>query len=162
MALAIVLITLVALTLGPNIINAMSEDNEELMLKVERQRSEIQNLNGMIGELNAKILNNQMACTEKFVTREQEILEMIIRMESEAKRLNGRVIQTEFTSEVTSNMMRMDIEETEGELASESAPMVMEVPIQTKTVTKVDNSKIIGMLEKMKKSIQKTIQEEQD
>ena len=80
-ALLIVLITIIIVTLGPPTLDALSQDNEELTLKVERQRRQILNLSMEVDSLNSLVIKNQRDCTNRIVDREEEIYAQIDRLE---------------------------------------------------------------------------------
>ena len=51
-ALSIVLLSITLILTGPKIVNSMTQDTEELKIKVEIQRTEITNLTVRVNELN--------------------------------------------------------------------------------------------------------------
>lgn len=80
-ALGIVLFSIVIISIGPSLISGLTQDNDDLIKKVEMQQGEINQLNGRVIELNGLVINNQRECTDRFVDRELEILEMVTRLE---------------------------------------------------------------------------------
>ena len=161
MALGIVLLSIVVISVAPKLISGLTQDNEELKLKVERQRTEIVNLSTRVNELNEQIMSNQSVCTERFVAREKEILDMLIGMEGEAQRNHNKVVSTSTSSVDFGRTLRMErkdgsgSDEGDGEV---SAMMIREAP-QVTTVVKTDNSSILKMVRGMKKNVEQNINE---
>jgi hypothetical protein len=159
-ALGIVLLSVVVISVAPKLISGLTQDNEELKLKVERQRTEIVNLSTRVNELNEQIMSNQSVCTERFVAREKEILDMLIGMEGEAQRNHNKVVSTSTSSVDFGRTLRMERNDgsgsgSDGEV---SAMMIRETP-QVTTVVKTDNSSILKMVRGMKKNVEQNINE---
>ena len=156
-ALSIVLISIVVISVAPKLISGLTQDNEELKIKVENQRIEIQSLNVRVNDLNKQIMENQTMCTDKFITREREILDMLTSMESEAKKSHNKVVSTK-----TERMERprMIIDENEDPDAPKVS-MMMRPPSEptNTTVVVTDNSKMLKMLQGMKSNVQQNIKE---
>lgn len=83
-ALVLLLVTTVALALGPSIIESLAPDNKTLHNTIKLQRKEIDSLNTnlynqsqTILNLNKKIVSGQQECTNAMSQREAEIVEMI-------------------------------------------------------------------------------------
>jgi cell division protein FtsB len=91
-ALVFVLIAIVIVTLGPSTLDALSQDNEELEFKVERQRRQIVNLSYEVDSLNLLVVKNQRECTDRIIQREKEIYDQIERLELMI-RLQSRTIE---------------------------------------------------------------------
>jgi hypothetical protein len=159
-ALGIVLLSVVVISVAPKLISGLTQDNEELKLKVERQRTEIIGLSTRVNELNEQIMSNQSVCTKRFVAREKEILDMLIGMESEAQKNHNKVVSTSTSSVDFSRTLRMERNDgsgsgSDGEV---SAMMIRETP-QVTTVVKTDNSSILKMVRGMKKNVEQNINE---
>lgn len=159
-ALGIVLLSIVVISVAPKLISGLTQDNEELKLKVERQRTEIVNLSTMVNELNEQIMSNQSVCTERFVAREREILDMLTNMEGEAQKNHNKVVSTSTSSVDFGRTLRMERNDgsgsgSDGEV---SAMMIRETP-QVTTVVKTDNSSILKMVRGMKKNVEQNINE---
>jgi predicted nuclease with TOPRIM domain len=90
-ALIVLLASIVIITIGPKIALILSQDNEELSGKVERQRTEIEELNKTVSDLSDQIIDGQKSCTDRFVARESEILNMLSNIEREAQKVNTRI-----------------------------------------------------------------------
>lgn len=155
-ALGIVLLAIVVISITPNLINGLTQDTEELKIKVENQRMEIQTLNTRVNELNQQIMENQTMCTDKFVSREREIMDMLLNMESEAKKSHNKV--------VSSKTERMDrpraiVDENEDPDAPRVAMMMRPAEPTTTTVVVTDNSKMLKLLQGMKKNVEGHIKE---
>jgi cell division protein FtsB len=91
-ALVFVLVAIVIVTLGPSTLDALSQDNEELEFKVERQRRQIVNLSYEVDSLNVLVVKNQRECTDRIIQREKEIYDQIERLEIMI-RLQSRTIE---------------------------------------------------------------------
>ena len=155
MALAIVLLSVVVIAVGPNLINGLTQDNEELKLKVTNQREMITDLNKRVNELNDEVLANQMACTNKFVTREKEILEMLTMMEGEASKTHNKVLSKKTQTSEPERLYMNRNEDTIGVVSM----MVRPAEPSTTTVVVSDNSKMLKMLKGMKSNVEQHIKE---
>jgi hypothetical protein len=153
-ALGIVLISIVIISVAPKLISGLTQDNEELELKVESQRNMIVRLNQRMGELNDQILDNQTMCTNKFIDREREILDMLLKMESEAKNDNKKMVSRTERMEHP----KVIIDENEDPDAPKVSMMVREPETRT-TVIVTDNSKMLRMVRDMKKNVENHINE---
>jgi cell division protein FtsB len=86
-ALLLVLFSIVLITLGPSFIQTITLDSGELWGTINKQKTQIQELQTEVDVLNKNIRDNQRECTNLIVEREKEILEEIARIES---RIGGR------------------------------------------------------------------------
>lgn len=153
-ALSIVLISIVVISIAPKLISGLTQDNEELTIKVENQRIEIQNLNVRVNDLTHQIMENQTICTDKFISREREILDMLLKMEGEAKKSHNKVVSTK-----TERMEHPRIIIDENEDPDVSPVMTHPYEPTTTTVVVNDNSKILKMLRGIKSNVQQNIKE---
>lgn len=151
-ALGIVLISIVIISVAPKLISGLTQDNEELRLKVDNQRNMIIRLTSNVNELNDQIIENQINCTDRFVKRENEILEMLIRIQRQAKRSHNKTISVT-TNEIA--MVRSSINDND---TNTLKGMVM--PEIKTTVLVSDNSFIIDMLDEMIENVEKTMRED--
>ena len=160
MALIFLLLSITFISVGPKIIDSLTHDTEELKVKVENQRSEIQTLTQRVTQLNDQVIEGQMACTDKFVTREREILVMISTLEAEAQKTNGKIT---VVKERSNMLMRNNLEEPAGDDGTDGAHQrvaMMQAPepvIQTKTIIKTDNANLLNMISKVKKNVKEHI-----
>ena len=153
-ALAIVLFAIVTISIAPKIVNSFTQDNEELKLKVERQRLEIVELSKQVDTLNKKIIYDQTSCTDRYVTREREVMDLLVAMETEAKNSNGKV--------VSASMERKSVKHIQTDQTDENgnrvAMMEMPPPPTEKTVIiKNDNSKLLQMISNAKNNVKNHI-----
>lgn len=81
-ALLLVLFSIVLITLGPSLIQTITLDSGELWGTINKQKTQIQELQTEVDVLNKNIRDNQRECTNLIVEREKEILEEIARIES--------------------------------------------------------------------------------
>lgn len=80
-ALCVLLLSIVVITIVPNIIDATTKDNEELNNKINIQRKEIQDLYTRVKDLNTQLVNNESECTNKLINKEKQILQVINELE---------------------------------------------------------------------------------
>jgi hypothetical protein len=158
LALGIVLSTIVIISVAPKLINGLTQDNEELELKVESQRNMIVRLNQRMGELNDQILENQTVCTNRFIDREREILVMLTQMEDEASKTHNRVVSTQ-TQRIESPRIIIDENESEDPDIPRVARMMRMPEPTTTTVVVNDNSKMLKMLKGIKNNVENEIKE---
>lgn len=157
-ALGIVLISIVVISVAPKLISGLTQDNEELELKVERQRTEIIKLNQRVNDLTHQIMDNQTICTDRFISREREILDMLLKMEAEAKNDNNKMVTR--TERVERERPRVIIDENEDPDAPKVSMMVRPYEPEVKTTVIVtDNSKMLRMVRDMKKNVEQHINE---
>lgn len=76
-ALLLLLLTITIITISPNLIDALTQDNTELDVKIERQKNEIDFLQKEVDTLKVTIRNNSRECTDEIIKREKEIMEEI-------------------------------------------------------------------------------------
>ena len=153
LGLIFLLLSITFISVGPKVIDSLTHDTEELKVKVENQRAEIQTLTQRVNELNNKILSDQMSCTDKFITREKEIMGLLSNLESLAKSENGKVLSTQTVYERMEQRPRY-VEEPEDPNQPRVARMEMPSPPKEKTiVVKADNTNMIKMICKAKKDV---------
>ena len=150
LALVFLLLTITFISVGPKIVGAFTQDNEELKSKIDLQRTEIQELTERVTQLNDQVIDGQMSCTNKFAQREQEILVMISTLEAEAQKTNGKVTVLEQRSERPVYREEMRVGDNGEHVAMMPAP---EPVIQTKTIIKTDNTNLLKMIKDMKKDL---------
>jgi TolA-binding protein len=91
MALSLLLSSIIILTLGPSLLDSMTQDNEELNIKVNRQRTQIIQLSNELDSLNYLIIRNQRECTNRIIEREEEIYNDLDRLEKMIKYKNNKI-----------------------------------------------------------------------
>jgi cell division protein FtsB len=77
LALLIVLSSIVIITVGPSLIDANTQDCEDLSDKIKRQDTEIITLTQDVDNLKQQIRKNSQECTDEIIKREKEIMEEI-------------------------------------------------------------------------------------
>ncbi len=156
-ALVFLLFSITFISVGPKVIDSLTHDTEELKVKVENQRMEIQSLSKRVNELNDQILNDQMACTDKFVSREREIMDLLNGLESVAKSENGKIVSSR-TSYEQKEYKPSYVEEYGDPNEPRVARMEMPSPPVEKTVVvKNDNTNLIKMIGKVKSNVKKNL-----
>lgn len=80
-ALCVLLLSIVIITLGPNLIDATTKDTEELTTKINLQRVEIKDLSDQIKKLNDQLVSNESECTNRLIDKERRILTVIDELE---------------------------------------------------------------------------------
>ena len=106
-ALVVLLIAITTITLGPSILDAVSQDNEELYLKVERQRRQLILLSNEVDSLTFVIRKNQRDCTNQIIEREEEIYAQLDRLERELRSRNRNLNMIQSDTIVASRQIRV-------------------------------------------------------
>jgi TolA-binding protein len=106
-ALVVLLIAITTITLGPSILDAVSQDNEELNLKVERQRRQLILLSNEVDSLTFVIRKNQRDCTDQIIEREEEIYAQLDRLERELRSRNRNLSMIQSDTIVASMKVRV-------------------------------------------------------
>jgi len=130
LGLVFILCTITIITLGPSIINANTTNCEDLNLRVSSQNKQIIELNNRITELNNTLLSSQTECTNRLVSKQKEILDIISQMENELVKNNS-----------SSNHLKL--------ISRETKPDSL-VSFRTLKPLKQDNNKMIKMVKKLK------------
>ena len=142
MALLMVLTTITIISIGPSLIDSVTEDRTELELKITKQTERITSLENHIDTLDWQIRESQKSCTQEIWARENEFIQMLDEIRAEAFRYK---VSTK-TSDVVVNRKKST--------GDDENVMMMEMPRQeTKTEVKVDISPILSKIDKMKKNI---------
>jgi hypothetical protein len=89
-ALLVVLFSIVIITLGPSFINTITLDEDELWSTINKQKTELQELQNETSRLNKVIRDNQLECTNQIVDREREILEKLAILENNMKNMQSQ------------------------------------------------------------------------
>jgi len=95
-ALLVVLLSVIVITLGPSLINSITLDGDELWTTINKQKTQITELQDETFRLNQVIRDNQLECTNQIIDREREILEKLSFLENQMKNVSQR------------NLMRVD------------------------------------------------------
>ena len=106
-ALVVLLIAIITITLGPSILDAVSQDNEELNLKVERQRRQLILVSNEVDSLTFVIRKNQRDCTNQIIEREEEIYAQLDRLERELRLRNRNLSMITSDTIVDSRQVRV-------------------------------------------------------
>ena len=155
-ALSIVLLSIVIISTAPKIVSSFTQDNEELKIKVENQRLMIIDLTKQVDTLNQKIISDQTFCTNRFVTREREVMDLLTALESEARNSNGKIVSSVTTTE-RREIRHTDVDETDVN-GNRVSRMEMPSPPKEKTVViKNDNTKLLQMISHVKNNVQNHI-----
>ena len=142
MALLMVLTTITIISIGPSLIDSITEDRTELESKITKQTERITSLENHIDTLDWQIRESQKSCTQEIWARENEFIQMLDEIRAEAFRYK---VSTK-TSDVVVNRKKST--------GDDENVMMMEMPRQeTKTEVKVDISPILSKIDKMKKNI---------
>jgi hypothetical protein len=141
MALLMVLTTITIISIGPSLIDSITEDKEELELKITKQTERITSLENHIDTLDFQIRESQKSCTQEIYARENEFIQMLDEIRADAFKYK---VSTK-TSDVVVNRTKS---------TGDDGVMMMEMPRQeTKTDIKVDISPVLSKIDKMKKKI---------
>ena len=106
-ALVVLLIAIITITLGLSILDAVSQDNEELNLKVERQRRQLILVSNEVDSLTFVIRKNQRDCTNQIIEREEEIYAQLDRLERELRLRNRNLSMITSDTIVDSRQVRV-------------------------------------------------------
>jgi hypothetical protein len=140
MALLMVLTTITIITIGPSLIDSVTEDRTELELKITKQTQRITSLENHIDTLDFRIRESQKSCTQEIYARENEFIQMLDEIRAEA--FNYRVKKTNVSA-----MMRVKID-----TINKHGDYELDDPI-VETKVKVDISPLLSKIDKMKKKI---------
>ena len=139
MALLMVLTTITIISIAPSLIDSITEDKEELELKITKQTERITSLENHIDTLDWQIRESQKSCTQEIWARENEFIQMLDEIRADAFKYK---VSTK-TSDVVVNRTKS---------TGDDGVMMMEMPRQeTKTDIKVDISPVLSKIDKMKK-----------
>ena len=141
MALLMVLTTITIITIGPSLIDSITEDKTELELKITKQTERITLLENQVDTLDSKIRESQKSCTQEICARENEFIQMLDEIRAEA--FKYRVSKRNNVSA----MMRVKID-----TINKHGDYELDDPIIEPEV-KVDISLILTKIDKMKKKI---------
>jgi hypothetical protein len=144
MALLMVLTTITIISIGPSLIDSITEDRTELESKITKQTERITSLENHIDTLDWQIRESQKSCTQEIYARENEFIQMLDEIRAEAFKYK---VSTKTNENVVVNRTKSTGDGDEN-------VMMMEMPRQeTKTEVKVDISPILSKIDKMKKNI---------
>jgi uncharacterized protein YoxC len=151
-ALSIVLLSITLILTGPKIVNSMTQDTEELKVKVNIQRTEITNLTVRVNELNKQVIDNQRECTNDIISKERELLAALIEIEAEASK-------TIRPRQIVRNESRRSGSGS-GDSGNDEVAM-MRLPEPRVVEVQVTNPKMISLVKKLKKDIQQDLKDKQ-
>jgi multidrug resistance efflux pump len=156
LALLMLLLSIILMTLGPKMIDAMSIDNTEYKSKVDRQTVEITNLQMTVDSLDTKIRNGQRQCTNEIAQREAEFIAMLDELKGDMNKTStSRIVRKTVVVPVRESYR--DYEIIQGDTVRvarmEARPAPVEQTIQTSKDSKVDLKKIVNKIESMKERI---------
>ena len=141
MALLMVLTTITIITIGPSLIDSITEDREELELKITKQTQRITSLENHIDTLDFEIRESQRSCTQEICARENEFIQMLDEIRAEAFKYKVSKRNN------VSAMMRVKID-----TINKHGDYELDEPIIEPGV-KVDISLILSKIDNMKKKI---------
>ena len=139
LALCMLILAVVAITVGPKFIDSVTKDTEELTTKINAQRTEINDLTVRVNELNKQLLVNQSECTNSLIAKEKEILEIVNDIERHAFTVKQSAPEP--------MQMRRAV-------FTDSSGAVLETPTPTPTETPSVNKAMIKKLRHLKTKLQ--------
>jgi len=144
MALLMVLTTITIITIGPSLIDSITEDRTELESKITKQTERITSLENHIDTLDFQIRESQKSCTQEMYARETEFIQMLDEIRSEAFKYK---VSTKNEESIVVNRLKSN--------GGDDGVMMMEMPREEsiKTEVKVDISPILSKIDKAKKKI---------
>jgi hypothetical protein len=155
-ALVFLLIAITLMTVGPRLFDSVTMDHDELNLKVNRQKTEIFELNSRVGELTQQVLENQRSCTNDLIAKEKEILGIIGSIETEMANNHNSLIRVERNAPRVNRMQKSANPNDTVRLAYS----IIEEP-EVITEVRTDNSKSLEALRKLKNKISSDIKKNQ-
>ena len=144
MALLMVLTAITIITIGPSLINSITLDRKELEEKITKQEQRIKSLESTTDTLNLKIRQNQRLCTEELFTRETEFIKMLDDIRAEA-------FKYKISTKYTDNKLMSKSSDVDGN--DENVMMMVKIDNMKKPEVKVDISRILNKIDRMKKTI---------
>jgi len=144
MALLMVLTTITIISIGPSLIDSITEDRTELESKITKQTERITSLENHIDTLDWQIRESQKSCTQELFSREEEFIQMLDEIRAEAFKYR---VSTKNEEPILVNRLKSN--------GGDDNVMMMEMPRQEsiKTEVKVDISPILSKIDKAKKKI---------
>jgi hypothetical protein len=88
MALLMVLTTITIISIGPTLINSITTDRKELELKIIKQTERITLLENHTDTLDWQIRESKKSCTQEIWARENEFIQMLDEIRTEAFKYN--------------------------------------------------------------------------
>lgn len=156
-ALVFLLVAITLMTVGPKLFDSFTMDHDELNIKVNRQKTEIIELNSRVGELTQQVLDNQRSCTNNLIEKELEILGIITSIEIELERGHNTVTKIEKRPETSNRMVRRLPSSTEDTIqVAYLEASVIDQPVIIET--KADYSKALKSIKQLKKKISSDIE----
>jgi len=144
MALLMVLTTITIISIGPSLIDSITEDRTELESKITKQTERITSLENHIDTLDWQIRESQKSCTQELFSREEEFIQMLDEIRAEAFKYK---VSTKNEESIVVNRLKSN--------GGDDGVMMMEMPREEsiKTEVKVDISPILSKIDKAKKKI---------
>ena len=84
LALCILLFAITFISVGPKIVSSLTYDDTELKAQLNEKTNEINQLRKEVTDLNLRVQETQIECTDRVFQREQEILKMIEDLQNSA------------------------------------------------------------------------------
>ncbi len=139
-ALLILVLSIIIITLGPSLIDAVNVDKEEMKSIILEKSKKIDDLNKEVDTLQKKIRDGQIICTNEIFQREKNFIQMLDDLQAEARKEqnSSKILRKEsfITNSIDTTVMMMPQERS------------------TNTVIiKNDMSKMIKEIDKMKEKI---------
>jgi hypothetical protein len=139
-ALLILVLSIIIITLGPSLIDAINVDKEEMKSIILEKSKKIDDLNKEVDTLQKKIRDGQIICTNEIFQREKNFIQMLDDLQAEARKEqnSSKILRKEsfITNSIDTTVMMMPQERS------------------TNTVIiKNDMSKMIKEIDKMKEKI---------
>jgi len=153
LGLVIIVLAFVGMELGLSLIKTKNPETEEMKKTISTLRFELQitresvvEAQSQISKLNSRIIESEMGCTNKIMSREQEIWKMIDSVQRIMKTHNNKELQK--IEKVTTTYYNPN---DTGDVVS-----AMVIPSKTKKVIVVDNTEAIQAMDLIKKRIKKS------
>ena len=152
LALLMLLMTIVLITLGPKLIDALTVSNTECIAETKRQSIRISYLEKVVDTLDIKIISNQRKFTNEIARRESEFIAMLDELKfdidkSKTKR-NPRIHQIE----------KREYDGNDGVGSGSDQPLAMErIPEPVKVEDNGINAKKVDVIVKKIETLKKKV-----
>jgi len=157
LALLMLLMTIVLVTLGPKLIDALTTSNTECISETKRQAIRITYLEKVVDTLDMKIITNQRRFTNESAQRESEFIAMLDELKDDINRSKTRRTVKSYPI-VRNETVVVDRSEGNGGVAYSPAPVVDHTErtptvIQEAGINSKKVNDIVNKIESIKKKV---------
>lgn len=153
LALLMLLMTIVLVTLGPKLIDALTISNTECIAEAKRQSTRISYLEKVVDTLDIKIISNQRRFTNEIARRESEFIAMLDELKFDINKSKTRANPKIHTIE------RAEYDGNDGPGSSYPPVAMQKMEIPVKVEPDGINSKKVDVIVKKIESLKKKVKE---